>query len=144
MQDAVFFIREHTILISIWFFFLIGVFFFIAKNIFLQSKTINNFQAIKLINQDKAIVIDTRSPEFFQEGHIINSINIPLKNILLGEMKEIQTYKLSPIILVLNETYKGNICIKQFFKQGFKYVYILKNGIYYWNTDHLPLIIKDK
>ncbi|QCO70634.1 rhodanese-like domain-containing protein [Buchnera aphidicola] len=144
MQNIVFFISEHIILFSIWLLCLIALISFVIKNIFLQSKTINNFQAIKLINKEKAVVIDTRSPEFFKEGHIINSINIPLKNIFLGEMQEIQTYKHTPIILVLNETYRDSACIKEFFKHGFKHIYILKNGIYYWNINHLPLTTKDK
>lgn len=144
MQDAVFFMSEHIVLISMWFFCLVAVFFFTTKNIFFKSKIINNLEAIKLINQDKATVIDTRSREFFKEGHIINSINIPLKNIFLGNLKEIQIYKLFPIILILNDTYRGDQCIKEFLKNGFKHVYILKNGIYYWNIDHLPLVTKDK
>ncbi|AEO08420.1 putative rhodanese-related sulfurtransferase [Buchnera aphidicola str. Ak (Acyrthosiphon kondoi)] len=144
MQDLVFFISEHIILFSIWFFCLIGVVFFLAKNIFLKYKIINNFQAIKLINQEKAIVIDTRSSKHFKEGHIVNSINIPLQNIFSGNIKEIKIYKFSPIILVLNETYGDNKCINEFLKHGFKNIYILKNGIYYWNIDHLPLVTEDK
>ncbi|QCI17470.1 rhodanese-like domain-containing protein [Buchnera aphidicola (Acyrthosiphon lactucae)] len=144
MQDIVFFISEHIILITIWFFCLVLAIFFIIKNIFLKSKIISNFQAIKLINQNNAIIIDTRSPKFFEEGHIINSINIPLKDVFLGKIKEMQVDKFSPIILILNETYKDNKCIKEFFKHGFKHVYILKNGVYYWKADHLPLITKDK
>ncbi|QCI22517.1 rhodanese-like domain-containing protein [Buchnera aphidicola] len=144
MQNIAFFISEHIILFSIWLLCLIALISFVIKNIFLQSKIINNFQAIKLINKEKAIVIDTRSPESFKEGHIINSINIPLKNIFLGEIQEIQIYKFSPIILILYETYRDNSCIKEFFKHGFKHVYILNNGIYCWNADHLPLVTKDK
>ena len=120
MRDSIFFISEHIILISIWFICLIAVIFFITKNLFLKSKIINNFQAIKLINQEQAIVVDTRSRKFFKEGHIINSINVPLKNIFLGEMREVQEYKCFPVILVLNETYRENKCIKEFLKHGFK------------------------
>ncbi|WAI11824.1 MAG: rhodanese-like domain-containing protein [Buchnera aphidicola (Macrosiphum albifrons)] len=144
MQNIVFFISEHIVLFSIWFLCLIVLISFLIKSIFLQSKTINNFQAIRLINKEKAVVIDTRAAEFFKEGHIINSINIPLKNIFLGEIQEIQRYKHSPIILVSNETYRDSACIKEFLKHGFKNVYILKNGIYYWNINHLPITTKDK
>ncbi|QCI25288.1 rhodanese-like domain-containing protein [Buchnera aphidicola (Sitobion avenae)] len=144
MQDVVFFFNEHIILCSIWFFSFIAVIFFMTKNIFLKSKIINNFQAIELINRDKAIIIDTRSKESFKTGHIMNSINIPLKNIFLGDIEEVQIYKISPIILILNDTYSENKCIQEFLKHGFKYVYILKNGIYYWDTEHLPLVVKNK
>jgi len=140
MQDILFFFSEHTILISIWLLLFIGVLFFITTSIFFKDKIINNITAIKLINQDKAIVIDTRSSELFKEGHIINSINIPLKNIFLGDFEEIEKYKLFPIILIIQDTYRDKKCIKNLLKSGFKRVYLLKNGIYYWNLDHLPLI----
>nr|OQX98957.1 MAG: hypothetical protein B6I27_01690 [Erwiniaceae bacterium 4572_131] len=111
MQDVIFFLSKHILLISIWIFCFIAAVFFITRTLLSKSKMINNFQAIKLINQDKAIVVDTRSLESFKEGHILNSINVPLKNIFLGKIKD---------------------------------VYILKNGLYYWKTDNLPLIVNDK
>ncbi|BAB12775.1 rhodanese-like domain-containing protein [Buchnera aphidicola str. APS (Acyrthosiphon pisum)] len=144
MQDVIFFLSKHILLISIWIFCFIAAVFFITRTLLSKSKMINNFQAIKLINQDKAIVVDTRSLESFKEGHILNSINVPLKNIFLGKIKEIEIYKMFPIILVLSDTYKVNACIKKFFEYGFNRVYILKNGLYYWKTDNLPLIVNDK
>jgi rhodanese-related sulfurtransferase len=143
MQETMFFISENIILVSIWFFFLILVIFFTTRNIFLQAQLINNTQAINLINQDNAIIIDTRCADFFKKGHIVNSINIPLKNIFLGDFKEIEIYKSSPIILILNKTYKNNKCIKEFLKFGFNRIFILKNGIHCWNLDHLPLVTKN-
>jgi len=113
------------------------------KNLFLQCKFINNIEVIKLINKNNAIVIDTRSLELFKKGHIINSINIPLKNFCLKNIQAVDTYKSSPIILILNETYQYNNCIKECIKNGFHQIYIFKNGIYYWNLDHLPLVVKD-
>ncbi|AEO07878.1 rhodanese-like domain-containing protein [Buchnera aphidicola] len=142
MQDLFLFISEHIVLVSFWFFCLIMLFFSSTKNIFIQSKIINNIQAIKLINEDKAIVFDTRTAEIFKTGHIINSINIPLENIFLGNVNQIKKYKIFPIILILNNTYEYNKCMKELLKHGFKNVYILKNGLYDWNLENLPLFVK--
>ncbi|QCI23622.1 rhodanese-like domain-containing protein [Buchnera aphidicola (Macrosiphoniella sanborni)] len=142
MKDLFFFASEHIILISIWFFCLMILIFFSIKNMFLTSNIINNIQAIKLINQDKAIIIDTRTAEIFQTGHILNSINIPLENIFLDDINEIRKYKMFSIILILKNTYEYNQCIKIFLKNGFKNVYILKNGLDDWNLNHLPLVVK--
>ncbi len=144
MQDIVFFISEHLILSGIWLICLIIGIFLTINSIFFNSKVINNAQAIKLINQEHAIIIDTRPEECFKKGHIFNSINIPLKIIMSGKIKEIDACKSSPIILILNQKYGYNKYIKEFLRNGFNRLYILKNGIYYWNLDHLPLVIKDK
>lgn len=144
MQNVVFFFSEHLILSSFWFFFLIASLFFIIKNISFRDKCINNVQAIKLINQKNAIVIDTRTEEIFKKGHIVNSINIPLRNIFLGNLKEIKIYKNFPIILILSEMNEYTDCMKEFLKYGFNRIYFLKNGIYCWTLDNLPLVIKDK
>jgi len=118
--------------------------FFITTSIFFKDKIINNIKAIKLINQDKAIIIDTRSSELFKEGHIINSINIPLKNIFSEDIAEIEKYKLFPVILILQDTYRDKKCIQKLLKNGFENVYILKNGLYDWDLNHLPLVTTRK
>ncbi|CAL4326118.1 rhodanese-like domain-containing protein [Buchnera aphidicola] len=143
MKDIIFFISEHYILSSIWFFLLIITILLIIKNLCLKFKFINNTEAIKLINKNNALVIDTRSLDLFQKGHIINSIHIPLKNFSLKYFKENNLYKSSPIILIFNETDQYNKCIHEFIKHGFNHIYILKNGIYCWNSDHLPLVVKN-
>ncbi|QCI15749.1 rhodanese-like domain-containing protein [Buchnera aphidicola] len=144
MQNIMFFINANTMLVSIWFFFLILVVFFTLKSFFLKAEIINTIKAIKLINQDNAIIIDTRSLDLFQKGHIINSINIPLDSIFLGSIKELEEYKLLPIILIIDQTQKYNKCAQEFLKHGFNRIYILKNGIYYWNIENLPLSVTDK
>lgn len=144
MQDVVFFFSEHLILSAFWFFFLISSLFLIIKSISLKDKFIGNIQAIKLINQKNAVVIDTRSEEIFKRGYIVNSIHFPLKNILLGNLKEIEAYKAFPIILILSDMNECTNCMKEFLKYGFNNVYFLNNGIYCWTLDNLPLITKDK
>ncbi|QCI20799.1 rhodanese-like domain-containing protein [Buchnera aphidicola (Hyperomyzus lactucae)] len=144
MRDVMLFISENIILFIIWFFFLVLAIFLSIRNIFIKSKIINNIQAIKLINQHRAIIIDTRSSDFFNKGHIVNSINFPLNKIFLSNFKEIEIYKSSPIILILNETYKYNKCIQAFLKYGFNHIYILNNGIHSWNLEYLPLVTKEK
>lgn len=144
MQDIISFLKEHLILIILWFLSFFSALFLIFKKILFDKTVINNFQAIKLINKNNAIVIDTRSSEIFKKGHIINSINFPLKKIFLEDLKEIEIYKSFPIILILNEKYEYNNCMKILSKNQFNNVYFLKNGIYYWSLDHLPLIYEDK
>ncbi|AHG60312.1 rhodanese-like domain-containing protein [Buchnera aphidicola] len=144
MQDIVFFISENLILSSIWFFLLIIVILLIVKNFFLNFKFINNIQAIKLINKNNAIVIDTRSSKIFEKGHIVHSINIPLQKVSLKNINEIDLDKSFPIILIFHEVNEYNKYIREFIKSGFNDIFVLKNGIYNWNLDYLPLVTKEK
>ncbi|AAM67620.1 rhodanese-like domain-containing protein [Buchnera aphidicola] len=141
MQDALFFISNNLVLSLIWLFFLILIFFLSTKNMFLKSKIINNFHAINLINQKKAIIVDTRSVELYDSGHIINAINIPFNNICRKTIKKLSLSRSVPIILII-DSLEYNKYIKKFTKYGLDKVYFLKNGMNSWNSENLPTTFK--
>ncbi|MBZ2279932.1 rhodanese-like domain-containing protein, partial [Buchnera aphidicola] len=70
---------------------------------FYRVNIISIFQAIQLINEKKAIVLDTRSIRIFEKGHIVNSINISLCNIFNGNIKKLDLYQFDPIIIISKE-----------------------------------------
>jgi rhodanese-related sulfurtransferase len=144
MQDIVFFLKEHSVLFVLWIVFLFFSLRFITKTYFSYNNMIDNIQAIKLINCSRATVIDTRDQEIFKTGHIVNSVHFPLKTMFLECLQDIQIYKINPIILILNDMNDRHVCMNILLKKGFKDVYILKDGIYGWDIDHLPLTTKDK
>ena len=51
----------------------------------------------EIIQQTAPVIIDVRTPEEYQRGHVSNSINIPLKEIF-RRVDEIKSYQV-PIIL---------------------------------------------
>ncbi|HMN33355.1 MAG TPA: rhodanese-like domain-containing protein [Chitinophagaceae bacterium] len=51
----------------------------------------------ELIKENKGTIIDVRTPEEFQGGHVVGSINIPLQEVS-GRLEEIKNHK-TPIIL---------------------------------------------
>ncbi|MDE5286139.1 MAG: rhodanese-like domain-containing protein, partial [Buchnera aphidicola] len=71
--------------------------FLIVQDIFYKVNIISIFQAIQLINQKKAIILDTRSIKLFKKGHIVNSINISLSNIFNGNIQKLDLYKFYPV-----------------------------------------------
>jgi len=114
--------------------------FLIFKQFFLKAKIINNFYAIKLINERNAKIIDTRSLELYNAGHIVNAIHIPLNNISLKKIQELNLSTLRPVILIINSSEKNNKYIKKFIDNGIKNIYILQNGMDAWNIENLPVI----
>lgn len=144
MKDILFFISNHLVLSVTWFFSLFLMIFFSTKHLHLKSKIINNFHAIKLINEKKAIVIDIRSFELYSSGHIVNAINIPFKDLCLKNIKSLNLSKSVPIILILESLTYQNKCIKEFLRSGLDKIYILRDGMNRWNKEKLPTIVKKK
>lgn len=144
MKDLLFFISNHLLLSFIWFFFLISIIFLSTKDIYLKSKIISNFYAIKLINEKNAIIIDVRSLELYNSSHIINAINLPIQNICSKTIKKLNISRSIPIIIIIDSLEYKNKYIKKFAKYGLDKIYFLKNGMDSWNTENLPTIINKK
>ncbi|QIQ41111.1 MAG: rhodanese-like domain-containing protein [Buchnera aphidicola (Aphis urticata)] len=140
MNNILFFISNNFILSTIWFFLLNIIIFLIFKQLYCKAKIINNFYAIKLINERNAKIIDTRSLELYNTGHIVNAIHIPLNNISLKKIQELNLSTLNPVILIINASEQNNKYIKKFIDNGIKNIYILKNGMEAWNIENLPII----
>ncbi len=53
-----------------------------------EAKRISRDEAVKLVNQKKAIFVDVRTKESFEAGHIKGAINIPEAQ-LMKRLKEV-------------------------------------------------------
>ncbi|QFQ31907.1 rhodanese-like domain-containing protein [Buchnera aphidicola] len=144
MNNILSFISNNFILSTVWFFLLNIIIFLIFKPFYLKAKLVSNFDAIKLINERNAKIVDTRSLELYNSGHILNSIHIPLKNISFKKVQELNLSTLNPVILIINSSERNNKYIKNFLDNGIKNIYILKNGIASWDAENLPLVINKK
>ena len=51
----------------------------------------------EIIEQSTSVIIDVRTPEEFERGHVTSSINIPLKE-LIERVEEIKSFN-APIVL---------------------------------------------
>lgn len=140
MENIIFFIRENLILSVIWFFLLILIISLTVQNILSKFTLINCNQAKKLIENENAIIVDTRLVELFDKSHIVNSINISLQNILSGHMNELQkSSKIYPIILIFSELNQCDIYAKKLYTYGFNRIYVLEDGIKSWDIKNLNI-----
>lgn len=57
-----------------------------------KARRIARDEAIKMVNQKKAIFIDVRSKEAYDMGHIPGAISIPLSE-LMGRLNEVPPHK---------------------------------------------------
>ncbi|QFQ32797.1 rhodanese-like domain-containing protein [Buchnera aphidicola (Aphis fabae)] len=140
MNNILLFISNNLILSTLWFCLLSIIIFLTFKQFYLKAKLINSFYAINLINKKNAKIIDTRSLELYNSGHILNAIHIPLKKISFKKIQELNLSTVIPVILIIHSSSNNNKYIKNFMDNGIKNIYILKNGMDSWNMENLPVI----
>ena len=93
---------------------------------------------ISLSNQDKALIVDLRSSEAFNSGHITASINIPVNDVSRRSNEIINSTK--SVVLVCEMGSSSTNAGEALKKEGLKDIFILKGGINEWKMNNLPLV----
>jgi rhodanese-related sulfurtransferase len=92
-------------------------------------KSINNISALKLINENKdLLILDVRKFSEFKSGKIPNSINIPLDE-LEFELEEIENFKDKPILVYCKSGMRSSVACTLLQEEGFSHLYNLRGGI---------------
>ena len=101
--------------------------------------TVSSSQAVQMINHQGAVLLDTRSVEAFQGGHIPQARHAPLADI---EKRAASLAKDKPLILVCEMGRSAIGAASRLRAQGFTAVSVLDGGIKAWSTAGLPLTTK--
>jgi len=102
---------------------------------------VNTTQLTQLVNHKDAVLIDTRSTDVYEKGHIVNAINIPLADMLSGKVK-IDKYKNKTVIAYCITGMTSKTACKHLIKSGIVNVFNLSGGINSWISEKLPIIKK--
>jgi len=140
MQQFIEFITNHWILSSSWIFIaamLVSSWMRSAS----KNPSVNSQQATDLINRQDAVVVDIRGNGEFKNGHVINSINIPMSD-LTNNASALEKHKNNPIIVVCNTGMQASVAANQLKTAGFEQVYRLAGGIQAWKADSMPIATK--
>ncbi len=95
-------------------------------------------EAVQLINHEGATLLDVREDKEYQDGHILDSIHIPLGK-LAGRLDELEALKSKPLVIGCRSGHRSATACAQLRKQGFEKVYNLKGGVMAWQSAGLPL-----
>lgn len=98
-------------------------------------------QSTQMINRENALVLDVRENKEYSEGHIINSLHIPLSNIKT-RMNELEKYKAQSVIVACRSGNRSSSACATLKKEGFEQVFNLSGGVMAWESANLPLIKK--
>lgn len=103
--------------------------------------TVNPAGATLLINREDAVVVDVREENEFLNGHIINSVHIPM-SYLNDRIAELDKHKDKPLIVSCRSGQRSGQVCTMLKKRGFENVYNLSGGIMAWQNDNLPVTKK--
>ena len=101
--------------------------------------TVSSQQLVNQVNQQQAVVVDLRDSSEFNQGHIVDSINIPHAK-LAERVTELERYRDRPIILVCKMGQHSGAAGKILNAAGFTQVSRLGGGIADWQNSQLPLV----
>ncbi len=104
-------------------------------------QSVDPIEAIGLINHQDAVVLDVRTDKEYSQGHILNSIHMPLGS-LKNRMTELEKHKRKHIIVGCRSGQRSAGACGQLRKQGFEHVYNLRGGLMGWQNANLPLTKK--
>ena len=85
-----------------------------------------------------AVVVDVRNEKEFKQGHIEQSINLPLDN-LETSLKKLNKYRGKPVILICQSGTRVAKAAGILKKNEFNELYALDGGIASWSKENLPL-----
>lgn len=93
--------------------------------------------AVRLINQDKAVLIDVCEPAEFAAGHAAGARNVPLNT--LDGAKGLPTNKAIPLVVVCATGARASRAAAQLRKAGYSSVHSLAGGTAAWRSASLPI-----
>ena len=94
--------------------------------------------ATQMINREDAVVVDVRPMADFNQGHIVNSINIPI-NSFKNQIKQLEKHKNKPVIVSCRSGSQSQAACRDLRKAGFEQTYNLRGGVMAWQSANLPL-----
>jgi len=147
MEEFIHFLATHWILSTSFF---IAVILLILNEI-RQQKTVQSQlsaqKIVQLMNQEEVLLVDIRSPEHFQAGHIMGAINIPKnttkasQTLFINKIQAlINPYQQQPIIIIDDTGMSSLKLISKVKQVGFPKAYFLAKGMLAWKAENLPLV----
>lgn len=84
-------------------------------------------QINKIIEEQKPVIVDLRTPAEYERGHISGAINVPIET-LRSNRSTLDIYKDNPVLLYCRTINKADLAIWFLEGRGFKSIYALKGG----------------
>ena len=94
-------------------------------------------EVVRLMNREKASVIDVSEPGEYAAGHIVGSRNIPIGRLEVAP--ELPKNKTLPVVLVCASGKRAAKAAKALQVKGYAKAVVLGGGLAAWKTANLPV-----
>ncbi len=136
MEQLFIYIGNHPVLVGV---FVVLLILFIRNEMNRGGASISAQQLVTLVNSENAVVVDVREKAEFDQGHIVDAINIPFSS-LDGRADELEKYKDKPLVITCKMGQHSGSAGTLLKKKGFANVSRLKGGIAEWRGQSLPVV----
>ena len=102
-----------------------------------QGGAISATEAVRLINREKAVVIDVCEPAEYAAGHVAGSRNVPLSK--LDGANNLPSNKALPLVVVCATGARAPRAVAQLRKAGYANAQALAGGLKAWREANLPV-----
>ena len=102
------------------------------------GQTVGATEAVRLMNQG-AILLDVRTQDEFNAGHVIDARHIPQSE-LAGGLEKLKKYKDKVVITFCESGMRSGAAARTLRAQGFNKVVNLRGGLRAWQGENLPLV----
>jgi rhodanese-related sulfurtransferase len=136
MDQLLNFVTGHPYLVGA---FVVLFALFVRNEMSRGGTTISAAQLVHLVNNEGGIVVDVRDKTEFEQGHIVDAINIPHAS-LDTRLDELKKYQDKPIIVACKMGQHSGTAGTLLRKAGFENVSRLRGGITEWRGQSLPVV----
>jgi rhodanese-related sulfurtransferase len=138
MDQLLYFVGQHPVLFSALGLVLVLLILNEMSGVVTGEKRLSPQEAVRLINDRHALVLDVRAPGDFKKGHILNAINVPQAK--LGErLNELGKDTARPIVVYCALGGVAAQASHTLKKAGYAEVYPIKGGLNGWLSASLPV-----
>lgn len=138
MQAFAPFAQENFILVAIWFVLLGLLGHSYILPLISPVKSLDTTATTLKINKEDALILDIRNLKDYQQGHIVDALQIKQDEWQQGNFKRLEKYKDRPIIVACNMGMTARKVATSLHKQGFD-AHILAGGMQAWAGANLPV-----
>ena len=102
-----------------------------------SGAAISTAEAVRLINREKAVLIDVSEPAEFAASHVSGARNIPLSALQEGH-KQLPSNKALPVVVVCQTGARAARAAGMLRKLGYEKAQPLAGGVNAWREANLP------
>ncbi|AAZ24318.1 rhodanese-like domain-containing protein [Colwellia psychrerythraea] len=105
-----------------------------------SAKDISQTELQQIMKNDKQVILlDVRTEEEFEEGHIPNAVNIPHKE-LEARLAELTGAKNTQVVIYCRSGRRAEVAREVLVKNGFNELDHLSGDFNEWSSNNLPII----